>query len=201
MYDDHDIEEDYEVAIPWNATQGFCICCQERTCYSEDAFSLGVFTVFISGGLTFVPLVLEDDPYPARVFDMDCWESCEEELREAKENEPPIYDDFAILDCGVCESGIREGEILGVISFGEVQRSTRNADNMGPSDTFVSMDPDPLILCVACLNTLDTDIVQDLWDFRIVQHTECTEGTFTRCWRHGCSADGNCLNRREGEEE
>jgi len=193
-----EIEEEDEEIEEWLLAQGCCAHCEERMLYAEDSYSLSICSAKVSLlGLLFTPLLLEGDPYKSRMFDSDCWEGAEEELRESKADVPPILDNYAILDCGVCECGIREDELLGIVVHGEVHRSQRNPAGEAPSDTFVVMDDDPLILCISCLHTLDVDIVQDLWDFRIAQETECEEGTFARCWRHGCSADGQCKKRLE----
>lgn len=189
-----ELEEESEEIHPWLLAQGKCAHCEEQMVYAEEAFSLNIVKTQVTAeGLNFLPYILEDNPYKNCMFDFECWEGAEEELRELKADVPPILDDYAILECDVCECGIREDEVLGLVSHGEVHRSPRDPT----TDTFVAMDDDPLVLCISCLHSLDVDIVQDLWDYRIAEHEECEEGTFARCWRYGCSADGKCKNKTE----
>jgi hypothetical protein len=181
--------------IKWASTKHDCSSCDNNLAYTEEVFSLSVvYAQVTETGVVFLPLMIEDDNlYEPCMFCLDCWESDKEQLMELVEDMPPIEDDFAILECDICGSGIRQDETLGVCSFGEIHLSKRQPNGEKTSDTFQVMDTDPDIICVACLNKLDQEVVADLWDSRVAQNEECEEGTFARCWRHGCQADGTCI--------
>jgi hypothetical protein len=178
----------------WSATQLDCSSCEEVISYDDEIFALTVVApLVVEEGVIYSPLMAGDDHlYEPCIFHFECWEEDREELREFSADVPPIEDDFAILECGMCGSGIRQEETMAVAVFGEVHISKRDPNGEKSSDTFTGMDLNPDVICIACLNKLDQEVVDELWDSRVAQNEECEEGTFTRCWRHGCSADGSC---------
>jgi hypothetical protein len=178
----------------WSTTKLDCSSCGERLSYTEEVYSLSVVGAQVTeSGLIYIPLMVENDHmYEPLFFCFGCWEQDKESLQELAEDQPPIEDDYAVLECDICGSGIREGELLGVSVFGEIHLSKRSPNGEKNSDTFEGMDPNPDAMCVVCLQRLGGDVIDELWDGGIYQHLECPEGTFARCWRHGCSADGSC---------
>ena len=181
----------------WPTTNYACSApfCQDPIPYAEDIM---VVTICSSGiteaGLQYAPLPADDGDYLYEpcYFCSDCWAHVEEELREYTKDMPPVVDDQSAFACHVCKSGIRTGELFGVVTLGQMEMSQRCPDDT-PSSKFQTMDRNPLMLCIACMNIIERDIAE-MWGGRIVQHNECEEGTFLRCWRHGCSADGNCVH-------
>lgn len=178
--------------VNWDASDLSCALCGDMLRYTDESFILTVVTAAIEErSIHYRPIMLEDGSdfqYEPYFFCFTCWESSIEEVKKRCEDNPPVSDQYGILECGCCESGIRQHETMGISSFGEVRRSRRSSTEGGKS-TFEVMDPDPSILCVECLNDLNT-IVDELWEGGVTQAEECAEGRFIRCWRYGCSATG-----------
>lgn len=134
--------------------------------------------------------------YEPCFFCFSCWERAEEDLRERTVDVPPISDDYGILECSVCQSSIRLDEIMGTVQLGELQYSQRAPDEkLAPK---FKVNGDKKIVCIDCLQKLNTDIVDTLWVNPVQQVTECSEGISLRCWRHGCPAtEDDCQNKRK----
>jgi hypothetical protein len=184
------MSDEYE--INWESSELSCGLCGEMLKYADESYVLTVVVAGInSEGTHYAPLLLEDGSdflYEPYFFCFTCWESCIEDVRLEKGDTPPIVDQYSILECACCESGIRQNEILGIAAFGEVHRSRRSPDTGGYAK-FEVMDADPSTLCIECLNSLNA-VVDNLWDDGVSQGEECTEGRFIRCWRYGCTYDG-----------
>ena len=122
--------------------------------------------------------------YIPHFFEFMCWEKAEELLEELWEDVPPISDDFALLECDLCRSHIREWETMGLVRFGELHCSPRNPDGE-TSYQFEPMGTDRHI-CVGCLTHVNDEL--DLWEEGIegMPGIEvCRDGIFERCWRKG----------------
>jgi hypothetical protein len=179
----------------WPATDRSCSSpyCGEPINYGEDIFMITMYTTGLAEqGLVYSPIPAEDGDYLYEpcYFCKECWEYVIDELREITSDMPPIADDQSSFTCHICESGIRTGELFGIAVFGQLQFSERCPDAAATA-TFKSIDTKPLMLCIGCMNLIEKDIAE-MWGGRITEHNECAEGTFMRCWRHGCAADGNC---------
>lgn len=176
----------------WDDSDLSCALCGDMLKYADESFVLTVvMAVVIPEGIQYIPLMLEDGSdflYEPYFFCFTCWESCIEDVRTEKGDMPPVEDQYSILECACCESGIRQNEVLGTASFGEVHRTKRSPDT-GGYVKFEVMDPEPSTLCIECLNALNT-VVDDLWTDGVSQGGECEEGRFIRCWRYGCTYDG-----------
>ena len=194
----HEEEEaQEELYIELYKSDKACIFCQDMLLYTDEVFVLVISAAQVTaGGLLYPPLASEtgDFLFEPHFFCFTCWENGLEELRELYEDVPPIEDMYAVLECAVCESGIRDGETVAVASFGEIHLSHRNPNGESNTSKFASMDSDPTALCIACVNGLSGEVFDELWPMDIRQFNECREGTFARCWRYGCSAQGDCGN-------
>jgi hypothetical protein len=170
--------------------------CGETIDYADEVFLLSIAYPRLNGsGLDYIPMVADDGDYLYEpcFFCFECWEQILEDLRERTKDIPPVVDDYAVLDCDICESGIRQNELMGVVAFGEIQMSRRDPGT--DPVTFSKMDQSPKVICIGCLNILTKDIAE-LWYDRVTQNNECKHGSFLRCWRFGCSADEEhyCMN-------
>jgi len=181
----------------WPVTNFSCSApfCQDPIPFAEDVVVVTVHSAgYTENGLQYAPIPADDGDYLYEpcYFCADCWSQVEEELRDYTRDQPPVFDDQAAFECQVCKSGIRTGELFGVAVLGMLEMSKRCPDG-AYSASFVSPEPKPLLLCISCMNVIEKDIAE-MWGGRIVQCSECEEGTNLRCWRHGCSADGNCVH-------
>lgn len=179
------IETNDELFKLINKSEHTCDKCGSSIQYTDEIYMLQVVQPYIqSGQLLFAPVQAEDGDflYEPCFLEFMCWEEVEEDMREKMEDHPPILDDFAILDCAICESGIRQWEYSGLAVYGELHCSKRSPDG-NPTSIFDSQDPSPVVFCIACLKKIDESI--ELWD-DVDQNGECSEGTFIRCWRYGC---------------
>lgn len=186
------MEDDFDLVRAVTKSSQECAECSDRILLTDEVFMITMVRPYITDeGLTLLPDEAEDGDfsYEPRFLELECWEKIEEELREQLEDTPPIEDPQAILECDVCASGIRMGEMAGLASFGEIHASKRCPDGI-PQETFVQYDPEPIILCTACMQYLNKNILE-LWDGTVQESNECEEGTAYRCWRYGCP-NGSC---------
>lgn len=170
-----------------------CADCEDHILFSDEVFLITVVRPSVSlDGLSYNIVESDDNDflYEPRFFDVECWENQLEDLREHMENRPPILELRAILDCSICASGIKENELIGLVTFGEIQHSERCPDGEATSK-FVPMDPDPTIICTACLWYMNENVIR-LWEGSVQNVDECEEGTFIRCWRYGCDGTSDC---------
>jgi hypothetical protein len=179
----------------WASSEFSCLWnnCGATIEFAEDVCAISVYTIgMTSEGMHFLPLVADDGDYlyEPGYFCAECWKYVMDELRICKEDIPPILDEYAVCECSMCASGIREGEVFGLAIEGQVHLSQRCPDD-SVNSTFHSVDGSPTIICIACMNTIERDITE-IYGSRLTQHKECEEGSFIRCWRHGCDATGHC---------
>lgn len=175
--------------------------CGDPIPFAEDVYVISMYTAGVSdAGLQYLPLEADDGDYLYEpcYFCKECWMFVMDELREHVRDTPPVFDDYAFGECDTCSSGIRVGELFGLVTLGQIQVSPRSPDAKA-TGTFTPMSKDPNIICIACMNLLERDTAE-LWGGRITQHDECEEGTFLRCWRYGCPANGVChqIHLKEG---
>lgn len=190
--------EDYD----WSATGFSCSGCGEAVEYMEEVFVLTVvLTQPGERGTMYAPLIFEDGDflYEPHFLCFNCRDEELEELCDLMRDIPPILDQYSILDCDACRSGIRLGEVVAIVTHGEIRLSKRQPNGENGGSTFECMDGHPDVLCVCCVNRLSKDVVKDLWKDDVQQYNECPEGTQIRCWRSGCSADvdSNCANCKQ----
>jgi hypothetical protein len=188
-------EMDDELYSLINRTDKECASCGEPIHYTDEVFLLSVVRPIISvEGVLYEMMQAEDGDflYEPRILSLECWEELEETLREWVADQPPILDPRSVLECSACESGIQQGETLGLVQFGEVHCSQRTPDGV-PTSIFESYDNDPKNVCIACLRLLNSELC-NLWDGTVQQGTECKEGTSIRCWRNGCQGQELCFN-------
>lgn len=200
--EEDEIEEDEEDEFDPDATNQSCSWpCGDRLPYETEVFLLTVAVCSIQLGSVAYPPALDSEGdflYEPCFFCFSCWEDIEDEIRTRTRDTPPIADDYAVLECSICCSGIRRDEVLGVIQIGELIRSHRTPDDqVAASFKPNSSEPTDHVLCIVCLNILNTDIIDTLWTCPVMQHNECSEGSALRCWRHGCSAENNCPHVKE----
>lgn len=180
----------------WAETHLYCSYpfCMDPIAYVEPIVAITVCSAgYTEHGLQYLPIPSDDGDYLYEpcFFCEDCWNSVLADLEELLADEPPVADEHSSFECNVCKSGIRVGELFGVATEGEMQMGARCPEGQG-HPRFVGLERStPLFICIACLNRLERDVAE-MWGGRIVQHNECEAGTFMRCWRHGCPADGNC---------
>jgi len=190
-----------DLDIDWDATSFSCGTCGEAVQFTVETV---VFTVMLAQltekGMQYSPLIFEDGDFlyePNFMCEECCLESIEE-LRSQMRDVPYVEDSYAVANCHICHSGIRNGEVVGLATSGEVRRSRRSPNNEVGTSTFECTTDDPVLMCVGCINVMNSDVVDELWADSIKQFHECAEGTMIRCWRSGCPADqenpcANCL--------
>jgi len=169
------------------------VFCGENIPYAEEAYMLTVeVAAQTERGLVYTPIVATDQDYLYEpvFYCHDCWKSILEDLESFVADVPPVEDPYTIIKCHVCDSGIREGEVFGKLVEGEFRAADRTPGNKH-SPTFVQLAPSPFIVCAPCINVIEHD-VSEIWGEPLKQSNECTEGTYMRCWRYGCSADVSC---------
>ena len=180
------VEEDDEIGWIFE-TDHACAKCSDAILLTYEVYLLRVVIPVVStdGGLEYMDVEAEDRDYmyEPRYFEFGCWEDVRDNLREDLENAPSIQDDKAILDCGICESGICRGEYLGLATWGEVRCSQRMPEGEA-THIFELEDISPFPICISCLSKMNDEIC--LWDDPVDQEGSCDEGTHQRCWRQGC---------------
>ena len=201
---EEELDGDEDERGVWSPTGHHCsAACGDPISFADEVFVLTIVVATLTdSGLIYSPAVTADQRdylYEPCFFCLECWESILEMLEELKTDEPPIAYEHAVLPCGVCASGIGAGEVLGLATFGEVHISKRAPNGENDTSTFALMDNNPRALCIGCLDVLNRDIINGLWNGRVTQNNECDEGTHTRCWRFGCPAEGTCGNAQRRE--
>jgi hypothetical protein len=168
--------------------------CGEELEYAEE---IALLTVEVAAqteqGLVYTPLVAPDDGdylYEPVFYCHGCWKCIHEELLSYVSDMPPVDDEHSIIECSTCGSGIRAGEVLARVLVGEFQSNGRAPEGR-LTPTFYQLHDKPIIICAPCVNVIDQD-VSEIWGDPLRQNNECAEGTYMRCWRHGCSADLEC---------
>lgn len=151
----------------------------------------------VDGRLMFYDIWAEDKTdylYEPGFFHGKNWDEIEEELGRFIAGRQPVQVEGAILHCRYCKSGILPGETTGVGLTGEIHRSQRNPDSSAYGNHFEPLSTEPIVLCIACMMCLNTD-VQEIWGDGVCHDKECKRGTYVRCWRGGCP--GNCVLKQE----
>jgi hypothetical protein len=171
--------------------------------YHDSVVYFMVIRPFIvNGQLTFFDVLTEDQDdylYEPVLFHTKNWEDLEEEIRNYERRTQPYEDEHAICTCSICKSGIRQGEHTGLVTMGEIQRSPRDPDGRGYTNTFENLDRSPTLLCILCLYNFNVEVCT-LWEDGVCEGDECESGRMARCWRDGCP--GNCPEKqREDLEE
>jgi hypothetical protein len=187
-------EELYQLVM---RTEHECAVCCEKICFTDEivVLTVVVMTLEIVDGelkVSYSPMEADDGDflYEPRFLEYECWEDTVDEMVSQLEDKPPIEDPESAVECRICKSGIRLGELMGLATKGELLSSARLPDGM-PSTTFDAQDPQPDPVCVACLRFMSTNIV-DLWE-SVEHNDECEEGTEIRCWRQGCQGKAGCI--------
>lgn len=149
----------------------------------------------MNGQLFFYDIRTEDQDdylYEPVFYHGKNWDEVEEEFEQYVRETPAMPVSDAILHCRYCKSGILAGETTGVALTGEVHRSQRNPDLEPYGNHFDPLDTAPIIICVACVASLNSD-VHEMWPDGVSHNDECKEGTYARCWRDSCP--GDCPNK------
>jgi len=189
-----------DLDLDWSRTEFSCRVCGECISFAEEVFVVTIAVAQLTGrGMQYSQLLFIEDGdflYEPVFLCFNCSEDSQEELGERVRDVPPVADAYAVIDCGSCRSGIRNGEVVALITHGEIRLSKRSPNGITGGSTFEVMDADPTVLCVSCINTLSKEIVDEFWTELVKQFNECPEGTEIRCWRSGCSADedSDCAN-------
>jgi hypothetical protein len=188
-----------ESDVDWSATGFSCTGCGEAIDYQEEVFVLTVALAHQGErGIEYAPLIFEDGDflYEPHFLCFNCRDDELEELCDLMRDVPPVLDQHASFECDACRSGVRSGEVVAIMTHGEVRLSKRSPNGENGGSTFECMDSHPDVLCICCINRLSKDVIDELWSEEVRQYNECREGTQIRCWRSGCSADMNsdCTN-------
>jgi len=164
--------------------------------YSDGVVVLLVVRPYVIGGqLIFYDLLTEDQGdylYSPLIFHAKNWDDLDEQFITYAEERTPVPLIDPIVSCRYCQSGIRQGETMGIASFGEIHRSQRNPDLKAYGNRFENMDRNPHIFCISCLMDMNKDI-HECWTDGVRHESECEDGTYARCWRSGCP--GNCKTK------
>ena len=190
------IDEDEDTELLDTPTDLRCVQCGDVIHLTEEIFLLRIVLPFSTASGLMQYDVLNDRgdyKYEPAFFCFSCWEEENEDLQEKQEDVPPVRDSLGVISCDVCHSDVRQGELVGLVEFGELHWSTRSP-NFRHTHTFDSLSNDKHI-CIACIHHLDTSRLQPLWPGEIEPTpgvAVCTEGIFERCWRYG---NCTCLNR------
>jgi len=174
-------------------TEHVCSACADTLCYTDEAVVITVVVPTIQGHeFVYAPAESDDGDflYEPQFACYECWEDVGNEVAELLENTPPIEEITAVVTCRICKSGICMGELMGLVTMGELQCSQRSPE-FSATTIFEPQDPDPTPVCITCLSKLSDEYL-DLWD-SVSQGDECREGTDIRCWRLGCPGSDNCL--------
>ena len=185
--------------VDWSTTEFSCVTCGEAIMFAEENHVVTiVMAQLFERGMQFSPLIFEDGDFlwEPQFFCSSCWEAAKEEIDDLVRDVPMVEDHYSITDCSSCHSGIRAGEVVGLITSGEVHHAKRSPNGEPGGSTFECTTPDPHVLCIGCINKLSSEIVDELWNEPVRQFHECPEGTEIRCWRNGCPAeeDNDCAN-------
>ena len=196
----NDVDDDEAALLAYDSGH-LCGRCNDPIMLVDEVYSLQVVIANIgeNGGIEFSLALNEagdDCLYEPIFFEIDCMEASAEDLVDIIEDEEPLADPYGILQCSLCKSDIRQGEILGLAEWGEIRASTKTP-NGEASYTFWTEDKNPKVLCIGCLKRMDDD-VHELWDEGVDQQGECEVGTYSRCWRFGCNQE-HCMYREANE--
>ncbi len=196
MGDDRYVEEP---DVEWSGTDFSCSVCGDGIEFKEEVFALTVMLTQVGErGTEYAPLIFEDGDflYAPHFFCFNCREDTLEELSDLMRDIPPVLDQFTSLECDSCRSGIRAGEVVAIMTHGEIRLSRRSPNGQSGGSTFECTDCHPDVLCIGCINRFSRDVIDELWQEDVRQFNECTEGTQIRCWRSSCPADvdSDCAN-------
>jgi len=186
-------DEDDELFRTIMKTEHNCSACDDPLCYTDEVVVIKVVAPSFENGLfTYADAEADDGDflYEPRFADYGCWEDAANEVGELVEDLPPIEDPAAVLLCKLCSSGILLGELMGLVTMGELHCSQRSPD-IASTTIFEAQDPDPVTICIVCLRKLSDEFL-DLWD-SVGQGDECEEGATIRCWRLSCPGAAACL--------
>lgn len=174
-----DLLEDVKI----NTTQ-ICSECGELLTFTEEIYLLQIMQPHLQEGRGALNPVLDDEDddfvYEPHFLHFECWESVVEELRKTVEDKPPVADAQSPFACPVCESGIREWELVGVATIGELHVSKRAPTGQHGED-FQTIGP-PDVFCLPCLHNINLEITE-FWNEQLSQEGECELCLFGRCWR------------------
>lgn len=178
-------DPDIELAEVLTKTEIVCGFCSDKIHLVEEVWQLTIVQPEHREGALVFHHVLDDTQnlaYEPHFFEFMCWEKVEELVEEIMEDVPPVTDSFGLIECDLCGSHIREWELMGVATFGELHRSPR-MPNGQLSYLFEPMDCERHV-CIACLTHANDEL--ELWDDDLegLPGTEtCRDGIFERCWR------------------
>jgi len=172
-----------------------CPSCGEELHVAEDLILLQVVIPSVVEGRS-VDVPLEEGggyKYEPHFFHSVCWNSLWEDFLE-KETYPKEDDapHLSLFECEMCGTAIRQGEMAGTITLGEIKCSERTP--LGHTTTHFSdstFGADHL--CTSCLFIYNDEVI-GVWD-DMVFGTVCPKGVDARCWRDG-GCGGGCRLRR-----
>ena len=199
------IDEEHEVIMFLNESGEHCPKCSDPIYFTDEVFLIRVVRPELVPfqGIEFQDELASDGDYmyPPQLVCFECWENVAEDMANEERNPyVTVMDDRAILECSFCESGIRAGEVMGIATFGEIERPERSPEQ-ALTPVFQACTKEPTIICVSCMRRLNSDPdLLELWNAPIQEEDECEEGTDNRCWRYGCALNGyaNCPKRETG---
>lgn len=163
-----------------------CAQCEEELIYTEDVFTAYVMKAVIVNGLPVLQPALDEDGdflYEPYFLHFKCWEEVVDGHKEEIEDAPPVEDEFSLLKCDCCGSGIREHETLMVATLGELVLSERSPSGMRTTALVSSGSPD--VYCLWCASMINSDWLE-FWEDGISNEfdaNECIECQHVRCWR------------------
>lgn len=168
------------------ASGHLCSDCGKELEYTEEVFLVQIIQPQRFDGKVFYHNVIdESDPQGDFMFDpwyfcFSCGENLLEGLKEDATDEPPVEDDASSHDCVCCGSGIRDWELAGTITVGELHISSRAPNGIRGPHFHSNGKPD--LYCLYCMVIINTFHIE-LWS-ELSESGECADCIQVRCWRY-----------------
>jgi hypothetical protein len=168
-----------------------CSDCSEDLMLTDDVVLVQVVIPKVENGQVVFPVFENPDgsyAYEPYVFHDHCWGENVDLMRASLEEAGwlPKPDQYAFCRCAYCDSGIRVGEPMGFISYGQLTTSKR-VPNGEVSVTFEEGKGQAERVCLSCLRVINDEVIE-MWE-RLSYGGECAECTYERIWRDGVICD------------
>lgn len=160
---DHEEETEEDEGVPntWFQSGHICTCCGDKLAYTDEVFLLEVVEAAQDHGqILCEPITTDEGDYefePLMVH-LECWEEAIEQIRELREDEPPVESMDGILVCAQCQSSIVSFEPFVSATFGEIHVSQRKP-NGEYADKMEKLAP----MCPTCMPCM-VRVIEDYFD-------------------------------------